>query len=254
MELWARDEFPIDAIVLVTHNIEEAVLLADRVVILGSNPGRIKLELAIDLPRPRHRDDPGFGGVVDRIYEVMTGRAPAEVVAPARATPASTPLPHATVDALSGLAEVLAAGGSRPLAETADRLTFEVDDLLPVVDALELLRFAIVEDGALALTADGRTFAGADIQESKRIFATAVLHQAPLVRLVASAVAAEADGRVRGRVVRDQLRRSFSEREAQRQLDIASDWGRYAEQFAYDAVHDEFVIDPDRIRVLLGGG
>ncbi|HWJ98094.1 MAG TPA: nitrate/sulfonate/bicarbonate ABC transporter ATP-binding protein [Acidimicrobiales bacterium] len=253
MELWGSDEFPIESIVLVTHNIEEAVLLADRVVILGSNPGRIKLELPIGLARPRDRHDPSFEQLVNRIYEVMTGRLPADVVAPMAATPASVPLPHATVDGLSGLAELLAGRGRQPIADTAEQLTFEVDDLLPVVDALELLGFASVEHGSVELTEPGRTFAGADIQASKQMFARAVLQHAPLVRAIANDVAREADGTLKARVFRDVLRRSFSDGETQVQLDVASDWGRYAEQFSYDADHDEFLTDPDRDRVLLEG-
>ena len=254
LELWGSEAFPVESIVIVTHNIEEAVLLADRIVILGSNPGRVRLEVPVDLPRPRDRHAPAFGRLVNRIYEVMTGRLPAEVVAPMLATPASVPLPRATVDGLSGFAELLSDAGPQPVAEIADRLSFEMGELLPVLDALELLGFAEVDAGTVALTDTGRTFASADIQASKRIFALAVLQHAPLVRLIAGAVAKEVDSTVKGRYFRDELNRSFSETEAQVQLEIASDWGRYAEQFSFDVDHDEFVADPDRDRVLVEGG
>jgi NitT/TauT family transport system ATP-binding protein len=258
MELWASDEFPIEAILLVTHNIDEAVLLADRVLILGSNPGRIELELAVDLARPRDRHGPEFQRVVDRIYDVMTGRPdrtaapPAHVVPAPAPTPGSHPLPHASVDALSGLAEILAGEGPVSLGETATDLGLEVDDLLPLVDALVLLGFAEVDEGRLRLTPAGVTFAGADIQASKQIFALAALERAPLVRVVAHALERAAGGTLRAGFFRDVLRRSFSEAETARQLDVAVDWGRYAEQYAFDVDHDELVADPDRIPTTAG--
>ena len=253
MELWESDEFPIQAIVLVTHNIEEAVLLADRVVILGSKPGRVKLELDIALPRPRDRHGAAFQSYVDRIYAVMTGRPapePAETLRATTPTPASAPLPQASVDSLSGLAEVLAGLGPVTVAGTADELGFEVDDLLPLVDALELLGFAVVDGGQIRLTDAGATFAGADIQASKRIFALAVLDHAPLVRSIVHGLQRAADGTLRGGFFSEMLRRSFSEKEAARQLDTAVDWGRYAEQYAYDVDHNEFELDPDCTSVL----
>ena len=148
--------------------------------------------------------------------------------------------------------EILVGLGPTTVAATADELGFEVDDLLPLVDALEMLGFAELDDGRLTLTDAGATFAGADIQASKRIFAHAVLDHAPLVRAVVAGLDRAADGTLRSGLFRDVLRRSFSEGESDRQLEIAIDWGRYAEQYAYDADHAEFVADPDRISVLGG--
>ena len=144
LELWDNTEFPIEAIVLVTHNIEEAVILADRVIVLGSNPGRIRAELPVVLPRPRDRNAPECVGLIDEIYAIMTGRVTAEPPAyePAdeRRTPAAVPLPHATVDGLSGLAEIMAQLGPLGVAELADELGLEVDDLLPLIDAARAAR------------------------------------------------------------------------------------------------------------------
>ncbi len=192
LELWEGHKFPTKTIVMVTHNIEEAVLLADRILVLGTNPGRIRSDMVNPLPRPRRRRTPDFDELVDQIYRMMTRRDQPEQQ-PAvlgSASPAGTigdtPLPQATVDGLSGLAEILQArhGGAADLADLADSLGLEVDDLLPLVDALVMLRFAELRDDRLELTANGRVFAGASIQDSKEIFARAALEHAPLVRTI----------------------------------------------------------------------
>jgi NitT/TauT family transport system ATP-binding protein len=255
LELWGSEDFPIRAIVLVTHNIDEAVTLADRVLILGSKPGRIIAELPIEVPRPRDRHAVEFEAVVERIYAAMAGQEVASVGSPGIATPASAPLPLASVDALSGFAEILAASGQAHLGETASDLGLEVRDLLPLVDALVMLGFATLgRDGQVELSAEGSEFAGAPIQVSKEIFARAALERAPLVRLIASALEKAPTRTLRRGFFADILRRSFGESDIDQQLDIANDWGRYSEQFAYDADHDEFVADPDRSSLLAGGG
>src|SRR5690606_15644872 len=139
--------------------------------------------------RPRDRNSAEFQALVEQIYGAMTGR-PSE---PARgaepATPVLVPLPHASVDALSGFAEILAGSGPVGLGETASDLGLDVRDLLPLVDALVLLGFAEVGgDGHAALTPEGQQFAAADIQVSKRIFAGAAIERAPQVRLIVTAL------------------------------------------------------------------
>ncbi|HXZ99918.1 MAG TPA: AAA-associated domain-containing protein [Candidatus Binatia bacterium] len=243
LELWEGKRFPTKSIVMVTHNIEEAVLLADRILILGSNPGRIREEIVNPLARPRQRRTPGFDQLVDRIYGIMTDRpVPAGAVAPARparGTPGDTPLPQATVDGLSGLAELLQSrSGGADLADLAEILSLEVDDLLPLVDALVLLGFAALNADHLALTAAGEVFAGASIQESKRIFARAALERAPLVRTITSALHGCDDGNLPTGFFQDILRRSYGEDDATAQLQVAINWGRYAELYAFDAARD----------------
>src|SRR6202161_2500291 len=146
LRLWEASALPVESLLLVTHNIEEAVLLADRVLVLSSNPGRIRAELSVELPRPRDRHDESFQGLVDQIYGIMTGSS-TEVakqvwtaVSHGEGTPTEGPLPAPTVGGLSGLLEILdARGGREDLPRLAHDLTFEVDDLLPLVDAAQLL-------------------------------------------------------------------------------------------------------------------
>src|SRR6476659_373939 len=74
LDLWQEGQLPIKGVILVTHNIEEAVLMCDRVLLFSTNPGRVVTEIKIDLRHPRDRQDPAFIALVDRIYVAMTAR------------------------------------------------------------------------------------------------------------------------------------------------------------------------------------
>jgi NitT/TauT family transport system ATP-binding protein len=246
MSLWTGENFPTRAICLVTHNIEEAVLLADRVIVLGANPGRIRAEVGIDLDRPRDRRSPAFEALVDRLYQLLTGVEPgAAVPEPTEATPTGRPLPHATVGGLAGLVEIVyARGGHADLPRVASVLSFAIDDLLPLVDAAAMLDFIHVAGGEIELTPVGKEFTTANIQQSKIIFAKQARARAPLVRAICKALNASADGNLRAGFFLDLLQRRFGPAEAQQQLDTAIGWGRYGELFHYDATTDQITADP----------
>ena len=260
VKLWEGHGAPIKSILIVTHNIEEAVLLADRVLVLSSNPGRIRAELTVELPRPRDRHGSRFEALVDTIYGILTGReqaaadaleaeaaaqaAPGPAVQP-MATPINTPLPDVSPGGLSGLLEILAARGGRDgLAEIADDLSFEIDDLLPLTDAAVMLTLARIDGSDIEITADGKEFAAADILTSKQLFARYAAKHAPLVRTITQALAATADHTLRIGFFIDILRRGFSLSEARSQLDTAIDWGRYAELYDYDSDDEELTLEP----------
>ena len=260
VKLWEGHGAPIKSILIVTHNIEEAVLLANRVLVLSSNPGRIRAELTVELPRPRDRHGPRFEALVDTIYGILTGReqaaadaleaeataqaAPGPAVQP-MATPINTPLPDVSPGGLSGLLEILAARGGRDgLAEIADDLSFEIDDLLPLTDAAVMLTLARIDGSDIEITADGKEFAAADILTSKQLFAGYAAKHAPLVRTITQALAATADHTLRIGFFIDILRRGFSLSEARSQLDTAIDWGRYAELYDYDSDDEELTLEP----------
>ena len=262
---------PTQSLLIVTHNIEEAVLLADRIMVLSSNPGRIKAELRVAQPRPRDRRSPEFEALVDQVYGILTGREGAEAeieeeheeLAPAvdEAVPAANgegkpkkapkspievPLPAVSVGGMAGLLEILLArGGEDGLAEIADDLNFEIDDLLPLVDGVTMLRLAKVKGPRIELTDAGREYAQADILTSKQVFARLAAKRAPLVRAIVQALRASADGDLREGLFLDLLRRGFSADEARRQLDTAIDWGRYAELFDYDADDGVLRLEPE---------
>ncbi len=263
--LWEGHDFPVKAVLIVTHNIEEAVQLADRILVLSSNPGRIKAELPVALPRPRDRHEPGFEALVDTVYGILTGREDAaELAATAAsaassgagtaagtaATPSDMPLPEVSAGGLSGLLEILAArGGEEGLAELAEDLNFEIDDLLPLVDAAVMLGLAQVREAQLEITDQGREFATADIDASKALFGRLISERAPLIKAIMGALRATNDGTLREGFFLDLLRRGFSDEEARKQLDIAIDWGRYGELFEYDAESGQLVLGSDPAKV-----
>ncbi|MGW1773107.1 ABC transporter ATP-binding protein [Streptomyces sp. NPDC002104] len=251
MELWASDRFPAKAVVLVTHNIEEAVLMADRVVVLGSRPyGTIKETFAVDLARPRDRAGAEFERIVDAVYAVMTGRAAKTPAAapPAKRTPANTPLPAASVDGMAGLAEIVlqrgTGDGTVDLADLAEELGLEVDDVLPQVDGLELLGLAEVRGLHLVLTARGTAFAGADVQESKELFAEGAM-EVPLVHLIHTTLRSSRGGTQRAGFFRDLLSHHYTSEQVEQQLETATDWGRYGELFGYLADGEEYRLDEE---------
>jgi NitT/TauT family transport system ATP-binding protein len=260
LELWEGKRFPTKTMGMVTHNIEEAVLLADRILVLGTNPGRIRADMRNPLPRPRRRRTPDFDALVDEIYRLMTHRdsvpaEPAPVNGARAGTIGDVPLPQAGVDGLSGLAEILLGrhDGAADLSDLADNLGLEVDELLPLVDALVLLGFAELTGERLALTREGRIFAGASIQDSKEMFARASLDRAPLVRTIYRALRGTSDGNLPSGFFTDILRTRFGEDAATAQLDVAVNWGRYAELYAYDATRGQIIREDNGIGATLAG-
>ncbi len=240
-DLWERGAFPARSVLMVTHNIEEAVTLADRVLILGANPGHLRGELLIDLPRPRDHNEARFQELVDRIYILMTNpeMQVQDVIPPTekKNDMRFPPLPHARVGGISGLLELVdERGGSADLAELADELRLEVDDLLLIVDAAVLLDFATLENGQVKLTDDGRAFADADILASKDIFRKQVMERVPLIQMITQTLKSRKSGSMRAAFFEDILDEHFPADESERQFKTAVDWGRYAELFEYDAV------------------
>ncbi len=242
LQLWASPDFPTKAMLIVTHNIEEAVILADRIFVLGTNPGRIRTEFSCGLPRPRNRRSEECQALIDKIYGIMTGAQEQATSQPERVTvatdtsPDDMPLPAASVGGMAGLLEILAARGGRgDLPELARRLTFDGKDLLPLVEAAQLLGLATVDDAHVQLSDEGRGFVTGDIDTAKSIFARQAKARAPLVRAICDSLESTNNGTLSESFFMDLLRRGFTEENARRQLDLAIDWGRYGELYEFDA-------------------
>ena len=237
-DLWERGAFPAKTVLMVTHNIEEAVLLADRIVILGVNPGSIRGELSVDIPRPRNKKTSQFGALVDHIYTVMTN--PDAPVGPAQNKLLA--LPYARVGEISGLLEIVhERGGKEDLPQLAEGLRLELDDLLPTTDAAALLGFATVGQGDVITTETGEDFATADVHRSHQIFREQLLKSVPFVSTVIQAIDEKRDGRVHKEYFLDMLEEHFTASEAEEQFETLVDWGRYAQLFEYDAGHKRLI-------------
>lgn len=242
LELWLDKKIPTRAIFIVTHNIEEAVELADRIIVLGRNPAHIHANFTVDIPHPRDHKAPAFVALVDGIYRALTKPDHAgELLPVSEGTRAAGKkniimLPHTRPGGVSGLLEILAdQGGRADLHQLARDLSLEVDALLPAVDTAVLLGMLKVEDGDAIITPQGQEFASADIQQRKTIFRRAALANVPLLRQMEQALKAKANRTLPAEFFHDLLDEHFSEEEARRQLETALQWGRYAEIFDYDA-------------------
>ena len=248
LDLWAEGRMPIKSILIVTHNIEEAVLMCDRILVFSSNPGRVAAEIKVDLPQPRDRLDPAFRKLVDDIYAQMTARALAEPVRDGLfpGTGIQMVLPRVSTNALAGLIEEVDASpfdGRAAMADLADQLQLEVDDLFPMAETLQLLRFAELQGADILLTPAARRYAQADVDARKALFAQALLAHVPLAQHIRR-ILDERSGHVApARRFRDELEDHMSGDYADETLRTVTHWGRYAEVFAYDEDADRFSLD-----------
>ncbi|MCO6558669.1 MAG: nitrate/sulfonate/bicarbonate ABC transporter ATP-binding protein [Bifidobacterium sp.] len=327
LKLWNNNQSGIKSILIVTHNIEEAVQMADRVVVLGSHPGHLIAQVPVNLPRPRDKHSPEFEAMVDKLYAILTGQESqrsrqitqkkAENAAGATSGAAQNPtkdsvqtsssksdndnksansskstdnqgngngsgqasgttddhaaaqaatneklaahenntkvkennaraelLPNATPGGLAGLLDVVSNyQNGVDLADLAADLSFEVDDLFPLIDAGTMLGLLTVSNGHCTITREGDRWCHADVLEAKQLFAQLVMDHAPLVRTIDRALRNHPDRGLRGELILDLLRSQHTDEEAQQQFDIAVTWGRYGELFDYDADDDQLTLD-----------
>ncbi len=246
MELWLGKKMPTKSIFIVTHNIEEAVLLADRVIVLGRNPARIRADFKIPLSQPRDRNSAEFLVYVDYIYKLMTDpereAGPLTAAAVPGPKPAPQMLPHARPGGIAGLLELVAdRGGEEDLYHVAEDLRMEVDDLLPIAEAARLLDFVRLAKGDVEVTPQGRAFAEADIAARRRLFREAALAHVPLLQQMNNALAGKSDHAMPLEFFRDVLDERFSPEEVRQQIETALDWGRYGGLFDYDSERDRLV-------------
>ena len=250
LDLWCEGRMPIKGVVLVTHNIEEAVLMCDRILVFGSNPGRILSEIKVALPQPRKRLDASFRELVERIYVEMTARpAGSQVVGRQERFPGlgiGSVLPPVSSNSQAGLLEAVAASpfnGTADLPQIASDLQMEIDELFPVAETLQMMRFAELEGGDLKLTEDGLAFAQADQDERKRIFMRHLLAYVPLASHIRRVLDERASHLARKSRFIDELEDFMSEEAAEQTLSTAVSWGRYAEAYAYDDEHAMFSLE-----------
>jgi NitT/TauT family transport system ATP-binding protein len=240
---------PIRSILIVTHNIEEAVLMCDRILVFSSNPGRVIAEIKVDLPQPRKRLDPAFRALVDDIYARMTARtAPAagsrDGLFPG--TGIGMALNHISTNTLAGMMEALAGAphnGKAELPVLANELQLEADELLPIAETLQLMRFAEIDGRTIRLTTAGKRYVNAEVDARKQLFAQNLLAYVPLASHIRRVLDDRASHQAPARRFRDELEDFMSEDYAEETVNAVVDWGRYAEVFAYHEDLDQFSLD-----------
>jgi NitT/TauT family transport system ATP-binding protein len=248
LDLWSEGRMPIKSILIVTHNIEEAVLMCDRILVFASNPGRVAAEIKVDLPQPRNRQDPAFRALVEDIYARMTSRehAPPAGEGLFPGTGIGMALHHISTNTIAGLLETVAGEpfkGKADLPELAAALQLEADELFPIGETLQLLRFAELEGGDIRLTPSGKRYAVADVDDRKKLFAQSLLAYVPLAAHIRRVLDDRASHRAPGRRFSDELEDYMSEEYAEETMRAVTQWGRYAEIYAYDEGQDLFSLE-----------
>jgi len=246
LDLWSEGKMPTKSILMVTHNIEEAVRMADRILVLSSDPGRIAAEIKVSLIQPRDRLDPEFRELVDKIYALMTQRPEPKPAAREGAVPGmglSMALPSVSTNSIAGMLEELAAppyNGRADLPHLAESLKMEVDDLFPLGETLQLLRFAEFEEGDIKLTPAGKRFVDSDVDQRKKLFGDSLLAYVPLATHIKRVLDERPSHRAPASRFREELEDYMSEDYAERTLRAIIDLGRYGELFAYDESANAF--------------
>jgi len=249
IELWGDGKLPIKGIIIVTHNIEEAVLMCDRILLFSSNPGRIIREIAVDLKQPRNRLDPRFRDLVEKVYVAMTARTPTPPkiggAAGTVATSIDTILPRVSANLLSGVLETLAGeyNGKADLPVFAEEQRLEGDELFPVADALQMLHLGEIEGGDIKLTDIGRQYVEAGTDDRKKIFQRQLLAYVPLAAHIRRVLQERSNHVAPKSRFFDELEDHMSTEDAEETLRSVTAWARYAEAFAYDDDSQTFSLE-----------
>ncbi len=247
LDLWVEGRMPIKSILMVTHNIEEAVLMCDRIVVLAGSPAKIGAEISITLRHPRNRLDREFQQLVDKIYALMTKRPePAAAGREIAVAGLGMPLPRVSTNTIAGMIEEIAAepyAGRADLPALAESLQMEVDELFPVAETLQLLRFADLEEGDIKLTPAGMRFAEADVDVRKRLFGEHLMAYLPLAARIKRVLDERPSHTARAVRFLEELEDYMSEDYAERTLKSVVNWGRYGELFAYDETSETFSLE-----------
>ncbi len=256
LDLWLERRIPTKSILIVTHGIEEAVTLADRVIVVGRNPGRIRADLPITLPHYRDRKSPEFQALVDQVYKILTNPELPDISTQStitnssskpKAQPKYQSLPHVRIGSVAGLLELLEGRQEKDIYRIAQELLLEVDDLLPIVEASKLMELVAITEGDIQLGAIGEKFINSNIDERKAIIRELLQKHIRLVQQICQLLQAKRNRRISEELVLDILENYFTTKEAQRQLRTAMDWGRYAELFSYDEPSGEIFIEDNEL-------
>ena len=248
MELWMNKDIPTHSILMVSHNIEEAVYMADRIIVMDKNPGRVIADVFVPLTHPRLRRSQEFQTVVDQVYGLLAGQTQPEHIemGTAPGEPGWTRgLPHIAIGDLAGLLERLSESPENrsDIYRLEDELSIDPDKLLGLTEMAELLGFATIDKGDITLTPLGETFAEASILARKEIFATRI-RRVPLFHWLLHMIESSEKQQLSAEILQTAMELEFLPDEAKRQLETAIGWGRYAELLAYDDENETLYLEP----------
>jgi NitT/TauT family transport system ATP-binding protein len=252
LDLWLERRIPTQSILIVTHGIEEAVILADRVIVLGRNPGRIRADFPVTLKHYRDRKSPHFQAIVDRVYTILTN-PDLDTIEPQTTINAPKPvdgqkyqsLPLVRIGSIAGFLELLEDRSDKDLYRLGQELQLEVDDILPIVEAAKFMDFIELREGDIFLKPRAHQFIQGDIDERKQIVRESLLSNIRLVQQIYNLCRSKHNYRVPEELILDLLANHFSANEAERQLKTAIDWGRYAELYGYDDPAGEIFLEEE---------
>jgi NitT/TauT family transport system ATP-binding protein len=173
LDIWSAKGHSLSSILMVSHDIKEVVYMADRIVILGTNPGRVRTVVDNRLPRPRDYRSPQVLALVDQLHDIITGAempdAPAPPPRPGQVI--FEPLPEATSSEIVGLLEYLdARGGKEDVFRIASDTNREFGRVITVVKAAELLDFVDTPKRLVLLEPNGYRFVRATAVERKTVW------------------------------------------------------------------------------------
>ncbi|MBK1890778.1 AAA-associated domain-containing protein [Undibacterium sp. 14-3-2] len=238
LELWQDKKISTKGILIVSHNIEEAVMMADRIIVLSSDPGTIRCEVNIDLPRPRDVDAVEVRALIDEVYGLMTMRHTHEATAEtSNARHLGYRLPDTNVSRIEGVLDMLADvpfNGRADLPQLAEESELSDEELFPTYEALSLLGFAVLDKGDIILTPMGQKYYDAEKNHKQELFGQQLLTHVPLAAHIRRNLEAEVSGSLPEQPLLELLQEFLKADEAKRVLEVAIEWGRYGEVYEYD--------------------
>lgn len=242
VELWVEKRIPTKAIIMVSHNVVEAVELGNRLMILRHNPGVLFKEIEVPHMYPRDETSHHFKELVDSVYTALV--ATTETVSDLKkgekakkAIGIDYRLPEISVHKLQGLMEALVEApyyGKADIFALAESQHLSITDSMPLFEAIELLGFGKTSQGDIELTNSGKVFSKADILESKKVFAYHLMRHVPLAKHIYRVLQEDLKKQASKERFLQELEELMPSEDAQKTLLSVINWGRYAELFSYN--------------------
>ncbi|WP_039657250.1 nitrate/sulfonate/bicarbonate ABC transporter ATP-binding protein [Clostridium tyrobutyricum] len=254
VELWQEKRMPIKSIVMITHGIEEAVLMADRIIMLSKNPATIVEEVDIDLPHPRNRKSPEFEKIVDEVYKLLTNGKTKKLDEEIENMDLNkgknikfVQIPIAQIGVMVGLLELIDDnGGKMDIYQLGRDLMMETDDIFPNIEGLSILELSEVKEGDIFITNLGKKFIDMD-KEDKKILFRDQIEKISTFRLITNVLNNKKNHTMKEEFFKELFKKYFPQGEIEDIMDTIIDWGRYAEIFNYDGDSEEFYLEEEQI-------